>query len=209
MGDTFAHELYAKVGSEPALARPAYKDVKFAGEPQFSPLVPLDALMSVIQFLLILVSYGGLLLLLNGWIAAMLVLSILPKLVQQLAVGWKAVALDVAHKPDAARLWYYDMVLTQAAFVKLLQAFGPTPFFLHKHRALQNKLRKEKNSLAQLDLRWQGVTDLLPGAVMGGAFALITTRLLSGEGSVGNVAITVGAFPAIHGAMTRVVQDCA
>lgn len=111
------------------------------------PLSLVNRTFSLIQNLISLVSYGGLLLSFSGWAVLILALAGLPGFLAETRFSGEAFRLFKWKSPETRKQAYLEMVLAREDYVKEVQLYQLGPRFLDQYKAIFRSVFKEDRSL--------------------------------------------------------------
>jgi ATP-binding cassette subfamily B protein len=163
-------------------------------EATFRPVALLENVGSLLQNSVTLLAMGAVLIMLGPWLAAALLISVIPAL-------WVVVHFNVVNykwrqriTEDERRAWYYDSLLTQGEFAAELRLFALGDHFRATYRALRTRLRNERAALLRRESIAELGAGLLAMAITGAALTWIVWRAAHGLVTLGELALIYGAF---------------
>ena len=169
----------------------------------------LDILIRLLQNSITLVSFIGVLLVFNGWLAGLVLLAALPQLYAQIRLGQQRFGLALNLSPDERRKFYYTYVLASAESAKEIRLFGLGSYFLEKLLSLYKRTQHAERRQEQRALRWELWLGLLSSAIAGVAFVLIVLAALAGRLTVGDIMLYVNAVSSVQTALAGIVASIA
>lgn len=169
----------------------------------------LDILIRLLQNTITLVSFIGVLLVFNIWLAGLVLLAALPQLYAQIRLGQQRFGLALTLSPDERRKFYYTYVLASAESAKEIRLFGLGTYFLEKLLALYHRTQHAERRQEQRALRWELGLGLLSSGTAGVAFVLIVLAALAGRLTVGDIMLYVNAVSAVQTALAGIVASIA
>src|SRR5205085_2472151 len=116
---------------------------------------------SLLQQLLILISYAILLVRLSPWSVLLIAAASVPSFIAEARFSGESFRLNTWRAPEGRRQNYLEWILTRDSHVKEVKLFGLAPLVLSRYRALYEKFYGEDRRLA-LRKTWSG---LLLGAL--------------------------------------------
>ena len=149
---------------------------------------------SLLQQLLILVSYAVLLARLSPWSVLLIVAASVPAFVAEARFSGQSFRLNTWRAPEGRRQNYLEWILTRDSHVKEVKLFGLAPLVLSRYRALFTKFYAEDRALA---LR-KGAAGMALGLVSLGAFygayAFMAVRAALGAITLGDLTLYLSVF---------------
>src|SRR4051812_15747612 len=149
---------------------------------------------SLVQQLLILLSYALLLARLSPWSVLLIFAASVPSFFAEARFSGESFRLNTWRAPEGRRQNYLEWILTRDSHVKEVKLFDLGPLVLTRYRALFHKFYAEDRSLA---LR-KGAAGLLLGLVsliaFYGAYAFMAVRAALGAISLGDLTLYLSVF---------------
>jgi ATP-binding cassette subfamily B protein/ATP-binding cassette subfamily C protein len=149
---------------------------------------------SLLQQLLILLSYAALLVRLSPWSVLLIFAASVPSFVAEAKFSGESFRLNTWRAPEGRRQNYLEWILTRDSHVKEVKLFDLGPLVLSRYRALFDKFYAEDRSLA---LR-KGAAGLALGFVslvaFYGAYAFMAVRAALGAISLGDLTLYLSVF---------------
>ena len=149
---------------------------------------------SLLQQLLILVSYAALLVRLSPWSVLLIVVASVPSFIAEARFSGESFRLNTWRAPEGRRQNYLEWILTRDSHVKEVKLFGLAPLVLRRYRALFEKFYAEDRALA---LR-KGVAGIALGllslAAFYGAYAFMAVRAALGAITLGDLTLYLSVF---------------
>ena len=149
---------------------------------------------SLLQQLLILISYAVLLARLSPWSVLLIVAASVPAFVAEARFSGQSFRLNTWRAPEGRRQNYLEWILTRDSHVKEVKLFGLAPLVLSRYRELFTKFYAEDRSLA---LR-KGAAGMALGLVSLGAFygayAFMAVRAALGAITLGDLTLYLSVF---------------
>lgn len=209
------HKIYRKVNSFSGIApfeNPrTYDTIRMAQQgAEFSSTQLLPALMELIQSLVILTSFLGLLISFNLLLANLVLVSALPRFIAQLKQGQQRLDLSFDLSPIERRKFYYGFLLANAQSAKEIRLFGLGQYFLDRLLKLYQQAHRAERKQQQRELRWELGLSSLSSLVGTGAFITVVFTAFAGHLSgVGDIALYIAAVSAIQEALGQSVGSIA
>ncbi|CAM2005786.1 ABC transporter ATP-binding protein [Acanthopleuribacter pedis] len=151
---------------------------------------PLSLVMrtfGLIQNLIALLSYGGLLLAFSPLAVLVLVLAGLPAFVAETRFSGEAFRLFRWRAPETRKRAYLEMALAREDFAKEVKIFDLGPLFLQRYRQIFNDLYQEDRNLTLRRGFWGYVLGLLGTLSLYGAYAWIGWSAVQGALTIGSM----------------------
>src|SRR5947207_6048285 len=149
---------------------------------------------SLLQQLLILISYAALLVRLSPWSVLLIFAASVPAFVAEAKLSGESFRLNSWRAPEGRRQNYLEWILTRDSHVKEVKLFGLAPLILSRYRALFDKFYSEDRRLA-LRKTWAG---LVLGALSLAAFYLsylyMADRAARARITLGDLTLYLAAF---------------
>src|SRR4051794_9615829 len=149
---------------------------------------------SLLQQLLILISYAVLLARLSPWSVLLIVAASVPAFVAEASFSGESFRLNTWRAPEGRRQNYLEWILTRDSHVKEVKLFDLAPLVLSRYRALFEKFYAEDRALA---LR-KGVAGVVLGlvslAAFYGAYAFMAVRAALGAITLGDLTLYLSVF---------------
>jgi len=149
---------------------------------------------SLLQQVLILLSYAALLARLSPWSVLLIAAASVPSFVAEARFSGESFRLNTWRAPEGRRQNYLEWILTRDSHVKEVKLFNLGPLVLSRYRALFDKFYAEDRSLA---LR-KGAAGLALGFVsliaFYGAYAFMAVRAALGFITLGDLTLYLSVF---------------
>ena len=163
-------------------------------EASYRPVELLQSVGSLLQNGVTLLAMGAVLVPYGVWVPAAVVISTLPALYVVIRHTLVQHQWRLETTADERRGWYYDSLLTSRENAAEMRLFGLGPHFRSAYQALRDKLRTDRVRMAGQ----QGQAELAAGSfgllVTGSALAWMLWKAVSGQVSVGDLALFYQAF---------------
>ena len=149
---------------------------------------------SLLQQLLILLSYAALLVRLSPWSVLLIVIASVPAFVAEAKFSGESFRLNTWRAPEGRRQNYLEWILTRDSHVKEVKLFNLGPLVLQRYRALFEKFYAEDRSLALRKGAAGMVLGLLSLAAFYGAYAFMAVRAVMGAITLGDLTLYLSVF---------------
>jgi ATP-binding cassette subfamily B protein len=202
--------IYGKIGTLEGLAY--FEDPKFhdlirmaTRGAQMGPLQMLHGLTSLMQGLITLVSFLGILLVFNPLLAAIVLLVSVPQLYTQLKIGRRRFRLAFMNSPKERRAFYLGHLLSEDMFAKEVRLFGLSGYFLGALQQLYQEIQQAQREQDVRELRWQLFLAILSSLVTSGAFVVVILQAFAAHITLGDVTLYTNALSSVQRAMERMI----
>jgi ATP-binding cassette, subfamily B, bacterial len=149
---------------------------------------------SLLQQLLILLSYAVLLARLSPWSVLLIVAASVPSFVAEARFSGESFRLNTWRAPEGRRQNYLEWILTRDSHVKEVKLFNLGPLVLTRYRALFEKFYAEDRSLALRKGAAGLALGLLSLVAFYGAYAFMAVRAAVGAISLGDLTLYLSVF---------------
>src|SRR5438045_5808658 len=149
---------------------------------------------SLLQQLLILVSYAFLLVRLSPWSVLLIVAASVPSFVAEARFSGESFRLNTWRAPEGRRQNYLEWILTRDSHVKEVKLFNLAPLVLSRYRALFEKFYAEDRSLALRKGAAGMALGLVSLAAFYGAYAWMAVRAALGAITLGDLTLYLSVF---------------
>lgn len=202
--------IYRKINSLTGLAPfedPTFHDtIQMAGtNAQFGPLQTLQTFTTIVQSVITLLSFLGLLLALSPELTGMIVLAILPQCLIELRLSQQRFDVVQMNSSRERRASYYGQVLSTVQFAKEVRLFDLGEYFLDKFLSTTKDIHQAQRAQQRRELRWQLVLSLCAAGVSTSAFVVVVLQAFTGYLSLGDVALYISAVGSVQAALTSLV----
>jgi ATP-binding cassette subfamily B protein/ATP-binding cassette subfamily C protein len=149
---------------------------------------------SLLQQMLILLSYAALLTRLSPWSVLLIVVASIPSFVAEARFSGESFRLNTWRAPEGRRQNYLEWILTRDSHVKEVKLFNLGPLVLRRYRALFDKFYSEDRAIAMR----KGFTGLVLGLLsliaFYGSYAFMAVRAAIGAISLGDLTLYLSVF---------------
>jgi ATP-binding cassette subfamily B protein/ATP-binding cassette subfamily C protein len=149
---------------------------------------------SLLQQLLILISYAALLVRLSPWSVLLIVIASVPSFIAEARFSGESFRLNTWRAPEGRRQNYLEWILTRDSHVKEVKLFDLAPLVLSRYRALFEKFYAEDRSLALRKGAAGIALGLLSLAAFYGAYAFMAVRAALGAITLGDLTLYLSVF---------------
>jgi ATP-binding cassette subfamily B protein/ATP-binding cassette subfamily C protein len=149
---------------------------------------------SLLQQLLILISYAALLARLSPWSVLLIVAASVPAFVAEARFSGESFRLNTWRAPEGRRQNYLEWILTRDSHVKEVKLFNLAPLVLQRYRALFEKFYAEDRSLALRKSAAGMALGLVSLAAFYGAYAFMAVRAAVGAITLGDLTLYLSVF---------------
>ena len=149
---------------------------------------------SLLQQLLILISYAALLIRLSPWSVILIVVASVPSFIAEERFSGESFRLNTWRAPEGRRQNYLEWILTRDSHVKEVKLFDLAPLVLRRYRALFEKFYAEDRALALRKGAAGIALGLLSLAAFYGAYAFMAVRAALGAITLGDLTLYLSVF---------------
>lgn len=206
--------LYRKIASLVGISY--FEDPKFYNKMElassragFAPSQALQVVGTLIQQGMTLLSFIGVLLAFNSWLALIIGVAILPEIVVQLKFSRQRFGIAMLNSPRGRRASYYGRLLSWTSFAKELRIFNLGEYFLKKFLGITREIQCDERQQQRRELCWQGGLALLNSLVSSATFVLVVYAAFSGRISLGDVVLYTSAVSSIQSALSTLINTMA
>jgi len=202
--------VYQKVNSFTGIAHfenpQVYDTIRMAQQgAEQSSSQTLSIVTELIQSMVTLLSFIGVLISFNVGLAGLVLFAALPQLSAEMAMGHQRVGLAFELSPIERRKFYYSFLLAGAEAAKEVRLFGLGQHFLNKLLELYHRIHKAERKQQQRELRWELILSLISSGMAIAAFAIVVLDAFAGRLTVGDITLYVNAVDAVQGALGQVI----
>jgi ATP-binding cassette subfamily B protein len=175
---------------------PSYYDTlhRAQGEAPHRPASIVNGLTQIAQNGLALAGIVVWLVSLNWWLAAALILGVLPGAIARLMFSRRLYDLQQAQTEQERRAWYYHAVLTEAASAKELRLFNLGALFRSRYRGLRQAIRTGTLMLARRRAAADIVAQVVATTALFGSVAWLAVQTVRGAVTLGDLAVYYVGF---------------
>ena len=158
------------------------------------PLSLVRRTFGLLQNVVTLVTYGGLLLQFSGWTVLVLVAAGVPAFIVEAKFSGDAFRLFRWRTPETRKQAYLEVAIAREDFAKETQLFQLGPIFLQRYRDIFKTLFSEDRSLTLRRGFWGFFLGLLSTLAFYGAYAWIIVETAAGHISLGEMTMYLLVF---------------
>ncbi|TVQ07606.1 MAG: ABC transporter ATP-binding protein [Leptolyngbya sp. DLM2.Bin27] len=158
------------------------------------PLSMVNRTFGVVQDLLSLLTFGGLLLQFSGWAVALLAVATLPAFVAETQFAGQAFRLFKWRSPETRQQTYLEALLAREDFAKEVKLFGLGPLLLQRYQDIFQRLYAEDRNLTVRRSGWSYGLGLLSTASFYLAYCWIVLEAIAGRISLGELTMYLTVF---------------
>ncbi len=163
-------------------------------EASVRPISVVTESFQLVQNVLTLVGYAGLLLSFSPWAVLGLLLAALPATLAEMRFSQQAFRLRNWRSPDSRRLLYLEYVLANDDHAKEVKLFGLGPLLLGRYRSLGETFYREDRQLSLRRAGWSYVLSLVGTLTFYGCYAAVAVAAATGNLTLGLMTLYVVAF---------------
>lgn len=158
------------------------------------PLSLVSRTFKIVQDVLSLVTYGGLLLQFSGWAVAMLVVAAIPAFVAETRFAGEAFRLFRWRAPETREQSYLETLIAREDYAKEVQLYQLGAMLLERYRSIFTRLYGEDRGLTLRRGVWGYLLSLLSTAAFYVAYAWIIVEAIAGRISLGDMTMYLVVF---------------
>jgi ABC-type multidrug transport system fused ATPase/permease subunit len=158
------------------------------------PLSMVNRTFGVVQDLLSLLTFGGLLLQFSGWAVALLAVATLPAFVAETQFAGQAFRLFKWRSPETRQQTYLEALLAREDFAKEVKLFGLGPLLMQRYQDIFQRLYAEDRNLTVRRSGWSYGLGLLSTASFYLAYCWIVLEAIAGSISLGELTMYLTVF---------------
>ena len=173
------------------------------------PYATVFTMLSMIQNIITIISYIGILLVLSPTLVLIVLVAAIPPLLAKLKLGQKRFKMWDYNSPKARKIWYLGLLLSNVNFIKEVRLFNLTDYFLGEHRSVSKEVQQTEREQAIEQLRWDGILAALSEVVSGVGFGVVIWQAFNRVITIGDVTFYRNAFTAIQGSISSMINGIA
>ena len=158
------------------------------------PLSMVNRTFGVVQDVLSLVTFGGLLLQFSGWAVALLAIATLPAFIAETQFAGEAFRLFKWRSPETRQQIYLEALLAREDFAKEVKLFGLGPLLMQRYQDIFQRLYAEDRNLTVRRSGWSYGLGLLSTASFYLAYCWIVLEAIAGSISLGELTMYLTVF---------------
>jgi ATP-binding cassette, subfamily B, bacterial len=163
-------------------------------EASVRPISVVTESFQLLQNVLTLLGYAGLLLSFSPWAVLGLLLAALPATLAEMRFSQQAFRLRNWRSPDSRRLLYLEYVLANDDHAKEVKLFGLGPLLLGRYRSLGETFYREDRQLSLRRAGWSYALSLVGTVTFYGCYAAVAVAAATGRLTLGLMTLYVVAF---------------
>ncbi len=163
-------------------------------EASVRPISVVTESFQLVQNILTLLGYAGLLLSFSPWAVLGLLLAALPATFAEMRFSQQAFRLRNWRSPDSRRLLYLEYVLANDDHAKEVKLFGLGPMLLQRYRSLGELFYREDRQLSLRRAVWSYALSLVGTLTFYGCYAVVAVAAATGRLTLGLMTLYVVAF---------------
>lgn len=165
----------------------------------------LEISTGLIQSLVTLLSFIGVLFSFNLFLANLVLLAAFPQLLVQLKLGQQRFGLAFELSPTERRKYYYSFLLTSVQAAKEVRLFGLGQYFLYKLLNLYQRVHQAERQQQQRELRWELGLNILSSVVASIAFIVVVFAAFGRRVTLGDITLYVSAVSSVQAALSQFI----
>ncbi|MEO1069569.1 MAG: ABC transporter ATP-binding protein, partial [Cyanobacteria bacterium J06638_6] len=158
------------------------------------PLSMVNRTFGVVQDVLSLLTFGGLLLQFSGWAVALLAIATLPAFIAETQFAGAAFRLFKWRSPETRQQIYLEALLAREDYAKEVKLFGLGPLLMQRYKDIFHRLYAEDRSLTVRRSGWGYGLGLLSTASFYLAYCWIVLDAIAGRISLGELTMYLTVF---------------
>ncbi len=163
-------------------------------EASVRPISVVTESFQLVQNILTLLGYAGLLLSFSPWAVLGLLLAALPATFAEMRFSQQAFRLRNWRSPDSRRLLYLEYVLANDDHAKEVKLFGLGPMLLQRYRSLGELFYREDRQLSLRRAVWSYALSLVGTLTFYGCYAVVAVAAATARLTLGLMTLYVVAF---------------
>ncbi len=189
----------------------AHKDTlhRAQREAGYRPANVIRAMNSLVNAGINLLLLGGLLVYLNWGIALLLAVSMIPQLLIRLRHSDQVYRWERSETTRERLARYYAWMVTSDLYAKDIRLYRLGEVFADRYRALRDRLRTLRLSLARRQVVFEMLASLFSVLVLLGCFAWLVQQTFAGALTLGALVLFIGAGQRGYGAIQQGVMNVA
>lgn len=202
--------IYRKINSLLSLAYfedPTFHDtIQMAStNAQFGPIQALQNCSTLLQSIMTLLSFLGVLITFSPWLTGMIAVAILPQCFIELKLSQQHFDVILMNSPRERQASYYGQVLSMVQFAKEVRLFNLGDYFLRKFLSTTEEIYQTQRQQQRRELLWQLVLAVCAAVVSTTTFIVVLIQAFFGHLSLGDVALYTSAVGSVQTALTGLV----
>lgn len=169
------------------------------------PTTTLYSLSRIFQGVITIVGFVGVLIVLNPFLAIIIILSSTPHIYVQLKLSYQHYNLSASTNYYQRLVGYYSNTLTNPSYVKDICIFNLGNFFIHKFQDAYQSLFNSQRTQAKNELKLQTWLNTFSGVFSSSAFVYVVFQNIKGNISLGDITLFTSAITSFTNAFTSVI----
>ncbi len=169
----------------------------------------LQVLTELIQSLVTLLSFVGVLFSFNLFLANLVLFAAFPQLLVQLKLGQQRFGLAFELSPVERRKFYYSFLLAGVQPAKEVRLFGLGQYFLHKLLKLYKQVHQAERKQQQRELHWELGLSIFSSVVASIAFIMVVLAAFGRKLTLGDITLYVSAVSSVQDALSQFISGVA
>ena len=203
--------LFGAVNGFDGMARfenPAFLDrLRMAQQAaSMAPEQTAQSIFGIIQNVITIVSFLGVLLVISPIMTAVTILAAVPAFFVQLAISRQQAGMMWMMSPRSRRQIFYQMMLLDLAAVKEIRLFNLGDFLLGRMRRETVEINKAEEKIDRKIVKTQGPLAGLGAVVAAGGLVWMISATLAGQFTIGDVSAFIAAVAGVQGAIGGMVS---
>jgi len=202
--------IYRKINSLQGLAYfedPTFHDTiqMASSNAQYGPMQALNIFTMVLQSIMTLFAFLGVLISFSPWLTGMIAIALIPQCYVELKLSKQRYDVLLMNSPRERRASYYGQVLSMVQFAKEMRLFNLGEYFLRKFLSTTEEIYQTQRHQQRGELRWQLVLAVGAAAVSTTAFVVVVIQAFFGRLTLGDVALYISVVGSVQAALTALV----
>ncbi len=173
---------------------------------QIAPMQALSIITSLLQGIITVVSFIGILIIFNALLAGLIVLAVIPQLLVQLRLSQQHFGLMSSNSLKERRASYYGQILSWITFAKEVRLFNLSDYFLTLFTTTTQDIYRTQRKQAKRELQWQFLLAILSWIVATGTFVFVILQVFSRRISLGDVTLYSSAIMSVQSSLMGIVS---
>jgi ATP-binding cassette subfamily B protein len=172
----------------------------------YRPLDMVQGMFGLVQELLTLLAYGGLMVSVSGWMQLVIVVAAVPEFIVQTRFSEDAFRLFHWRSPETRRQNYYEAVLTQPSAAKEVRLFELGPLLFGRYKEFFTRFWREDRDMTLRQGAYGFALGLLSNLAFYGSYAWVAFRAMTGAVTLGGVGLFVAVFREAQGTVGSILH---
>jgi ATP-binding cassette subfamily B protein len=203
--------MYTKLNSISGLGPfedPALQDAinTATGGAQHGPTRVVSMFSYLVQNVLTLVGFFGLIVSFSPSLALAIAISVMPELYLHVRLGRERVDLTVRNSYRERGAVYFARLLSAPQYAKEIRAFGLGDYFLTRYLSTYKELQSAQRVQQRRALRGQLALAVLSSLITTGAFVAVVLQTFAGKVTIGDIALYMAAIGSLQSGLQGIVS---